>query len=285
MIKGAAIATLLASALMSGMQAEPALAGASVQEYGAALVQYFNSLNAGYEPFITAEGQQVGDVIDVRDRSVLKRRSVCFPSLVPPQPDKFDLPRYVGISESAASFFFELKKLFGLAASGKLVDNISLVFTDATIEDITLDDLQSNLSKECEFLKPLIADAQPIKLYGRTATLIRTVIRAKATTVMSFGTDLSANAKVETLKGLLPGGAASVLPVDASIEAKIGLKGQKAVTLQTEGSAAVAFRPTHIPKRLLGAEPAEGLIPFDPTNKVQIQIQEKAADAWARSLQ
>ncbi len=189
------------------------------------------------------------------------------------------------MSESAVSFFFELKKLFGLAASQKLVDNVSLVFSDATIEDVTIDDLQSNLSKECEFLKPLIVDGQSIKLFGRTATLIRTVIRAKTTTVMSFGADSNASAKVESLKGLLPGGAASVLPVDGSIEAKIDLKGQKAVQLLTEGPTAVAFRPTHIPKRYLGSDPAEGLIPFDPTNKIQIQIQEKAADAWAKSLE
>src|SRR5258708_33783532 len=116
----------------------------------------------------------------------------------------------------------------------------------------------------------MIVDGQSIKLFGRTATLIRTVSRAKTTTVMSFGADSNASAKVESLKGLLPGGAASVLPVDGSIEAKIDLKGQKAVQLLTEGPTAVEFRPTAIPKRYLGPHPADGLIPIDPTNKSQI---------------
>src|SRR5258708_27463260 len=156
------------------------------------------------------------------------------PSLVQPRPEKFGLPRYGGVSESAVSFFFELKKLFGLAASQKLVDNVSLVFSDATIEDVTIDDLQSNLSKECEFLKPLIVDGQSIKLFGRTATLIRTVIRAKTTTVMSFGAASNASAKVESLKGFFPAGAASVPPLDGSIEARMARTAPKAAQLLTE---------------------------------------------------
>ncbi|WP_342709916.1 hypothetical protein AAFG13_36720 [Bradyrhizobium sp. B124] len=279
-------AMVLASAVLTSAALWPghALADAGIQEYGSALVQYFNSLRGGYEPFIISEGQQVGDLIDVRTRSVLKRRAACFPNLVPPQPQKFDLPKFVGMSQTAASFLFEVKQWFGLTANDKLVDSVSLVFSEGAIEDVTLDDLQSNLSKECEFLKPLIMEGKVITLFGRTATLIRTVIRAKTNTVMSFGTDASAEAKIEQLKNLLPGGAASVLPVDASIGAKIDLKGQKAVTLQTEGPSSVAFRPTHIPRKLLGGEPADGLIPFDVTNGVQIEIQERAANAWIKTL-
>src|SRR5260221_1065887 len=259
-------------------------ADAGVQEYASALVQYFNSLRGGYEPFIVSEGQQVGDLIDVKTRSVLKRRAACFPNLVPPQPQKFDLPRFVGMSQTAASFLFEIKKWIGLTANDKIVDNVSLVFSDATIEDVTLDDLQSKLSKDCDFLKPLIMDGQVITVFGRTATLVRTIVRARTNTVVSFGVEADAGAKVEQLQKLLPGGTASVLPIDASIEAKIDLKGQKAVTLQADGPSAVAFRPTHIPRKLLGGEPADGLIPFDPTNNVQIEIQERASNAWLKDL-
>ena len=75
-----------------------------------------------------------------------------------------------------------------------------------------------------------------------------------------------------------------MLPIDASIEAKIDLKGQKAIMLQTDGPSTVAFRPTHIPRKLLGGQPTEGLIVFDPTNSVQIEIQERAANAWVNDL-
>jgi len=265
------------------LQAGNASAASPIEEYGTALVQYFKGLKGGYQPFIVSEGHQVGDVIDIREGAILKRSSVCFPKLSPPQPVEIELPGYAGMSETASSFFFELKRMVGLSANVKLVDNVALVFTEGKVEDVTLDELQRHLDRECDFLKPLILDGQPVKLFGRNATLVRSIVRAKINTVMSFGTDASAEAKLEDVKKLLAGGAVSALPVDASIGAKIDLKGWKSIALQTEGPVPVAFRPTHIPKRLLGPE-SDSLIAFDPTNPVQIEIQDRAADAWAKSL-
>lgn len=277
------IARILATACVFTLQAGNASAASGIEDYGTALVQYFKSLKGGYQPFIVSEGHQVGDVIDIREGAILKRGTVCFPKLSPPQPVKFELPGYAGMSETASSFFFELKKMVGLSANAKLVDNVALVFTEGTVEDVTLDELQKHLARECDFLKPLILDGQPVKLFGRNATLVRTIVRAKVSTVMSFGTDASAEAKIEDVKKLLAGGAASALPVDASIGAKIDLRGRKSIALKAEGPVPVAFRPTHIPKRLLGPE-SDNLIAFDPTNPVQIEIQDRAADAWAKSL-
>ena len=162
------IATVFAVLLHVMTWPGQAAADAGIQEYASALVQYFNSLRGGYEPFIISEGQQVGDLINVKTRSVLKRRAACFPNLVAPQPQRFDLPKFAGMSQTAASFLFEIKKWIGLTANDKIVDSVSLVFSDASMEDVTPDDLQSNLSKECDFLKPLIMDGQVITVFGRT---------------------------------------------------------------------------------------------------------------------
>lgn len=275
---------LLAAAVDIAASVSSARADSSIQEYGKALAQYFGSLNSGLEPLIAPEGQHVGDLIDIQTRAVLKRRVACFPNLTPPKPESYELPRFVGLSQTAASFFFKIKNWLGLSASEKFVDRVSLVFTEGTIEVVTLGDLQANLSKDCDFLKPLIEQAQSIKIFGRDATLISAIVRAKTTTIMSFGTDAKAEAKLEELKHLLPGGASSIVPIDASLQAKIDAQGQKVVGLDSGGAAPVSFRPTHIAKRLLGPAPTDGLIVFDAADQVQRDIQKRAIDAWINSL-
>ena len=263
---------------------QKASANADMQSYAAALVQYFNSLKSGLEPFVAAEGQQIADVIDHQTRAVLKRRTACFPNLALPALVRYELPRYAGMSDTGASFLFDVKKFFGLAGNVKLVDSVQIVFTEATIEDVTLDELRLALSPECEFLKPLILEGQAVSLFGRKATLVRSIVRAKVTIVMSFGSERDASARIEDLGKLLPGGASSVMPVDATIEAKLGEKTQKRVMLQAEGPVPVAFRPTHIPKRLLGPEPPTQMIQFDDSDQIQMQVQEDAINAWLRGL-
>jgi hypothetical protein len=257
---------------------------AGMRSYVNALIQYWSAFEQGYVPLVLGEGQEVGDVIAVDDHSVLKRRGQCFPNLAAPKTTPQTLPRYVGLDKSATSFLFQLKGLAGLNASENQLDTVGIFYTDASINDLTPDDFKTVLSKECEMVRPLLDNSRNVMINGHDATVIRSIIHARSNVALAVSAGVDAQAKVDSVKKLLPP-AGKVLPLDANIEASIGISGKVGVTVTGESLAAVAFRPTHIATSWLGGgDTKRSMIPFDPTDEVQRDMITRASKAWADSL-
>ena len=259
----------------------------NMAEYKAQLASFFRPFH--YLPLVTPEGHKVGDVIDVRDFTVLKGQEECFPGLTPSRQSEFSMPALLDLNERTASVFIRLGELIGLNASGGAHEETKLNFEDVSITGATVSELRDSLNlEECPELKVLFEAPRELPVvFGRYAVVILNTMNARVNTVFSYSQGVDGEVELLNLRRILGNVAGDLLELTPNAASGLGLsKTGVHIRMSSPRVQTVAFRPSSIIRRYLGgANDGSGgveVIDFDETNELHLEALDRFGRAWAQ---
>jgi hypothetical protein len=201
-------------------------------------------------PITVPAGQTVGDVYSSDFWSLEERAKSCFPTLPAGAPEATTLPTLRPIAASTAGLALGLPDVASFGFAGRTAVQLA----NATVITTSKGDLRRSLSKDCDYLGPILEErtvsrGTPIKI------ILGRVVYAKKAGF--FGIDASANpagdaaALAQRLTSIGAASIASVRVLDAQASARFDPNARAGVYVETKAPEPVAFAPAFLPKLVM----------------------------------
>jgi hypothetical protein len=236
-------------------------------------------------PILVPEDQRPGDVYQLLTWTLKSRRDECFSNLPSDGPSLSRLLDSTSIKDISGSLALGITKWISAGTNAALKDVVVLKFFDEQSYVLSQKALGLHLLASCPELAPIINESwipvsTPADLRDKAPLLaiLGRVIYAKRRIFVGVTSSADLSATVTSIGSLLSSNKAlSVVPLDASASAKLGVGNERGVVIEDTSVLPVAFSPAFLPDIILSTDLGGEA---KPTAVVWKPVDGKLFDTW-----
>jgi hypothetical protein len=244
----------------------------------------------GLGTVLISRGQEIGDVLGLKDQALLARSKTCFPKLAAPIIDHPTIGEIVELESDQATITALVDKVFSTKIEGARFTRFLMRLSDIEIRTVAVADLISALDKgQCAFLLPYLETGEKVTFGGKRVQVVASILKAKRNIALLAGASAGGEFKIEDIRKLLGDKVGEVIPIGVVGNAEFDISGASGVIIRSAEPEVVGFAPSYIPGFFtLGSDPdgeEPPLLKFERTNGAHRSMLKALVDAQVQQLE